>query len=224
MQWLCHNLKICPKSWNFNKFQLLSGLRDGFQAQNSGDKLALKKCCYHLCRFYSFGPDLYLISRGKGSILPLWKRRSQQYYICKLCYNPTRNRQYLWLLGRNRRRKGKMNAFPLNIDLGRTVGPYDFCLLFFLFWTKTNYADRLIFHSFYKNVNFHQTYCRRRVAQLHTIQFVISVLYFQHMNIWLKCVYWWKSKIENRKSMKIKDILLSLINFTRDLRWTQWRT
>jgi hypothetical protein len=32
----------------------------------------------------------------------------------------SRNRRYLWLLGRYRRRKGKMNAFPLNIDLGRT--------------------------------------------------------------------------------------------------------
>ena len=68
MQWLCHNLKICPKSWNFNKFQLLSGLRDGFQAQNSGDKLARKICWYHLCRFYSFGPDLYL--EGMRSFSP----------------------------------------------------------------------------------------------------------------------------------------------------------
>ena len=68
MQWLCHNLKMCPMSWNFNKFQLLSGLRDGFQAQNWGDKLARMICCYHLCRFYSFGPDLYL--EGMRSFSP----------------------------------------------------------------------------------------------------------------------------------------------------------
>jgi hypothetical protein len=39
-------------------------------------------------------------------------------------------------------------------------------------------------------VNFHQICCGWRVAKLHTIQYVISVLYFLHMNaFWGKNIF-----------------------------------
>ena len=78
---------------------------------------------------------------------------------------------------------------------------------------RTKLFTQEIYTHFTIKMNFHQFYCRRCVSLLRTIQYVISVLYFQHTNVYL---FHWSGRMLGQSFLldwNFRSLLQNLVLF-----------